>query len=104
VTIVAAIAAHLESDGDTLATQAANAIVTSMTPGYIDLSVADTHQRGPWRDGPLDCSPTVIDSSGNPAGGILIWISDGRLSMIEQFWYTDEPPTGWPTVESLSFE
>jgi len=70
--IVEEAAARLQSGSDDLKAQAAAARVTASSPTYIDLQVSDAAPRGPWDDGPLDVSPSVVNADGELIGGILI--------------------------------
>ena len=87
-----------------LAAQADAARVRSFSPAYVEVDIPDDSPAGPWPDGPLSLSPTVVDDQGEAIGSILIWIAGGRISLLEQPWYTDEPPGSWPPAERVRLE
>lgn len=99
--LLLAIAGALGEAGLPLAVQARHARVTAYSPTYIDLDVPASCDPGTWADGPLDVKPLVTDQSGEPVGEVLVWVSGGRMTLLEQAWFTDDPPTTWPSVESV---
>jgi hypothetical protein len=99
--VLEAMSAVIDVGGDVLAKQAAAARITSASPTYIDVEVPLSCPAGPWSDGPLSLSPTVVDDRGQAVGSILVWVSGGRISFLEQPWYTDDPPTDWPSIERI---
>lgn len=99
--LLAAIGASLGDDGRPLAVQAHHARVTAYSPTYIDLDVPSSCDPGEWADGPLDIKPLVTDQNDEPVGEILVWVSAGRMTLLEQAWFTDDPPTTWPPIESI---
>ena len=103
VLILLAVSQVMEEGGEALAAQAEVARTTSVSPTYIDVEVPANCPLVPEPDGPLPLSPTVVDEHDNPVGSILVWISDGRISLLEQAWYTDAPPTHWPTLDRVQF-
>ena len=103
VLILLAVSEVMDEGGEALAAQAGAARATSVSLTYIDVEVPADCPLVPGPDGPLPLSPTVVDEYGNPAGSILVWISDGRISMLEQAWYTDAPPTHWPPLDRVRF-
>ena len=94
--VLQAMSEAMDIGGEALAMQAAAAQATSVSPTYIEVEVPAECPLGPWPDGPLPLSPTVVDEHADPVGSILVWVSDGRISLLEQAWYTDAPPTQWP--------
>ena len=104
VQILEAMSSLIDGGGDVLAAQARVARVTSFSPTYIDVDVPDDCPTGPWPDGPLPLSPTVVGDRGEVIGSLLIWIAGGRISLLEQPWYTEEPPTSWPSLERVQWE
>lgn len=95
------IADALGEAGLPLAVQARHARVTAYSPTYIDLEVPSSCDLGTWSDGPLDVKPLVTGEAGEPAGEVLVWISGGRMTLLEQAWFTDDPPTVWPSIENV---
>ena len=84
--------------------QARDAHIASEVPGRVlDLEVPVGSQGCDSADGPLPVSPSVV-RGGLLVGELLVWVKDGRLIGLEQPWFTDEPPTTWPSVEELVFE
>lgn len=102
--VLGAVSAVLESGGEVLAVQSRTARVRAFSPTYVELDVPSDSPAGPWPDGPLSLSPTVVDGRGEVIGSILIWVAGGRISLLEQAWYTDQPPTGWPPVERVHLD
>ncbi|MFG1872671.1 hypothetical protein [Micromonospora arborensis] len=98
------VAQRLEVSGEAMALQASAANVETYGPTWIDVKVPDGCPIGDWEDGPLSISPTVLDGRGATAGCVVIWVSEGKLTSLEQGWYTDDPPSGWPSIEMLDWE
>jgi len=99
--LLLAIAGAMGDDGSPLTVQAHNARMTSCSPTYIDLELPSSCDTGTWSDGPLDVKPLVIDDAGEPVGEVLVWVSSGRMTLLEQAWFTDDPPTTWPSIGSV---
>lgn len=99
--LLLAIAELLGDAGQPLAIQARDARVTGYSPTYIDLDVPASCNPGSWADGPLDVKPLVIDRGSDPVGEVLVWVSAGRVTLLEQAWFTDEPPQSWPSLEMV---
>ncbi|MEV8071010.1 hypothetical protein AB0P32_33710 [Streptomyces sp. NPDC085995] len=70
----------------------------------IDVEVPDSVPAAPIGDGVLPAAGTVVDSSGDLFGELLIWVSDGRLSALEFTWYGDTPPTELPDPGSVTVQ
>jgi len=100
--LLLAIAASLGELGRPLAVQAGHARVVGYSPTYIDLDVPESCEPGTWADGPLDVKPLVTDRDGDPMGEVLVWVSAGRMTLLEQAWFTEAPPTIWPPIESVA--
>lgn len=94
--LVAYIASPLGATGRIIATQAAAATVLVDSPTMLDVQVAANAPRIPLANGPIPVDAIVLDEAERLTGEILVWIEGGMLIGIEQAWYTDEPPTGWP--------
>lgn len=101
LSLLLAIAGSLGDAGLPLAAQARHARVTAYSPTYIDLEVPRDCDPGIWVDGPLDIKPLVTDQAGEPVGEVLVWVSGGRMTLLEQSWFTDDPPTRWPSIERV---
>ncbi|OIK04633.1 hypothetical protein [Streptomyces monashensis] len=61
-----------------------------------DLTVPSWVPAAPVADGVLPAVGTVRGDFGEPAGELLVWVSDGRLSALEYAWYGDTAPTRLP--------
>jgi hypothetical protein len=94
----------LSSGGSELAQQARVAWTVSESPAYIELKLPGGTPLGPWPNGPLALSPTVVDQQGQALGGILVWVEEGAISLLEQFWYTDAAPLSWPLLDNVRFQ
>jgi hypothetical protein len=70
-------------------------------PTLLDLSVDPSASAADCVDGPLPVDTTVLSRFGEPEGGILVWVKDGYLSALEHYWYTDEPPTEFPSADRI---
>jgi hypothetical protein len=68
---------------------------------FIDLAVPHSAPRSGADDGPLPGRTLVHDQAGQVLGEVMLWIRDGYLSALEFAWYTDDPPTEWPSPEQL---
>lgn len=102
--LLLAIGAALGDVGQPLKAHARHARVTAYSPTYIDLDVPGNCDPGTWADGPLDIKPLVVDQDGTPVGEVLVWVSAGRVTLLEQAWFTDDPPITWPSIESVRIE
>lgn len=57
---------------------------------------------------PAEVAGHVFDSSGEPIGGVVLWVTDGLLSAMEMYWYDRPFPTPalgqikWQTPTSRS--
>jgi len=99
--VLQAMSDVIEAGGGVLAEQARSARVRSFSPTYIEVEVPAECPDGPWSDGALSLSPSVVDEQGRTVGSILVWVAAGRISLLEQPWYSDDPPTHWPRPEQL---
>jgi hypothetical protein len=43
----------------------------------------------------------VVDGAGHD-GGLLLFVDDGRLSGLEYWWVTDDPPKEFPPITAMS--
>lgn len=94
--LVAHLVSRLGPTAPLIERQAAAAIVIVDSPTMLDLEVPESVQPVPMDDGPLPGSAIVYDDAERPVGEILVWVEKGRLTGLEQAWFTDEPPTQWP--------
>jgi hypothetical protein len=42
----------------------------------------------------------AVDGAGH-AGGLMLWVDDGRLSALEYWWVTQERPDGFPPASAI---
>lgn len=101
--VLFAIAEAIARDGDVLARQVRVARAVAVSPTYVEIDIPPGCALGSWPDGPLSPSPTLVDSAGQAVGSVLAWVSGGKLTLLEQTWYTDDPPFEWPPVDRLVF-
>jgi hypothetical protein len=68
----------------------------------VDLEV-DQDEALPARNvtSPIPGEATVLDERREPAGGVIVFLRDGYLSMLE-IYSADEPITVWPSMDRLS--
>jgi hypothetical protein len=52
-------------------------------------------------DGNVPGGAVVEDLSGQPTGGLILWVQDGYLESVEHWWVTDAMPQEFPSVERL---
>ena len=89
---------------EALRTQLTTARVVGGVPTLLDLDVDPATPRATYPDGPLPVEATVTGPGSAVIGGILVWIKSGYLDGLEYFWYTDDPPTEWPSPDQLTTE
>jgi hypothetical protein len=95
--------AALIPDADHLITQLDTATVDpDSSPTFLDLAVPRTAPRSAATDGPLPGRYLIHGEAGELEGEVMLWMSDGYLSGLELAWYTDEPPTEWPSPDRLA--
>lgn len=88
-------------DGATgLIRQAAAATVVRSSPTMLDLAVSPEIPEVAIEDGPTPGRALIYDGV-KLVGELLVWVRAGRLIGLEQAWYTDEPPTNWPTPDRV---
>lgn len=95
------LARRMGSSGEALGLQADAATADGATATWVDARVPEWVARGDWSDGPIPISALVLDSSGEMAGTVHVWVEAGALTAIEQGWVTDFAPTEWPTLDRL---
>ncbi|MGN7188015.1 hypothetical protein [Microbacterium testaceum] len=98
------IARRLYGDHSALAAQAIAAIQLNESTTILDLRVPDSVPRVSAPDGPLDIRTFVVDRSGEYVGEIIVWITDGFVSCLEQAWYIGDAPRSWPNTKRLVAE
>lgn len=76
--------------------------VSGGKPTFVDFAVPSSAPRSSVDNGPLKITPNAVTQEGDPAGVILVWVDDGRLSAMEYGWYTDETPVGFPAPALVS--
>jgi len=73
---------------------------TPELPTYLHLAVSGASPAD-CEDGPLPGSAGVVSASGDPTGGLILWVANGYLKSVEHWWVTDEMPSEFPLVERL---
>jgi hypothetical protein len=70
----------------------------------VDLEV-DKEQCPPSNAGrPIPAEATVLDESGNPIGGVIVFLDEGYLSLLEIFSFVDKPIDVFPPLDRLRFD
>ena len=85
-----------------LLTQAQSVTVTGGTATFLDLDVDTLSPAANLPNGPLGRTADALTPDGDPAGVILVWVEDGRLSGLEYGWYTDDSPAGFPAPDRVT--
>jgi hypothetical protein len=81
--------------------QARVATIDSTSPTTRSIYVPDSAAPAAVSDGPLPVSAVAYDAAEELCGELLLWVTDGYLSLLEYAWYTDEPPLGLPRPSRL---
>jgi hypothetical protein len=89
---------------DELRNQVDRARVVGGIPTLLDLEVAESVPPSSFLDGPIPPRVLVQDTDGRVTGEILIWVSGGYLSGLEQAWLTDEAPSEFPPPSLVRIE
>lgn len=85
-------------DGDALREQVEAGIATSpCTCPCPSITLAVDHERARpiAYEGRLDLE--VYYGS----GAVMVWVDDGWLSNLETWWWSDDPPTAFPSLDAL---
>jgi hypothetical protein len=96
---------HADFDGrDALLAQIDDAQVVGHCPcgcATVDLKVSGqpTSHAG---YGPIPNEADVLGADGGTIGGVLAFVKDGRLSMLEVYSFTDEPINPLPPLSQLN--
>ena len=70
----------------------------------VDLQVADGPRPAVTISSPIPPEATVFDGRGQPIGGVILFLNDGFLSMLEVYAFGQEPIREWPPSDRLQFE
>lgn len=100
VDVIAHCTASLGDTSKVLTCQADAAKILQASPTMLDLVVPAGLDPVDLPDGPTPGRTFVYDGD-ELIGEVLVWLQHGRLSGLEQAWFTDEPPRQWPSPESL---
>ena len=94
---------YLNSDelATSILAQAQQAAVLRGSATNIDLTPRNDLPPIQLPNGPMPVRVFVQRADEDPTGEILVWIGDGKLIGLEQAWWTDDPPTDWPTPEQV---
>lgn len=95
------------TDAETLRAQIPFASVVEGVPAmptYLHLAVTGASPAG-IKDGPvLGNATVVVSASGDPTGGLLLWVKNGYLESVEHYWFDGDMPLEFPAVEQLRIE
>ncbi|MFC7386332.1 hypothetical protein [Sphaerisporangium rhizosphaerae] len=67
----------------------------------INIKVADHLPAAPIPDDIVPVRAIVKSEDGEPAGELILWLTDGKISALEYAWVTDCMPSGLPDVNSI---
>jgi hypothetical protein len=68
----------------------------------VDLEVAPGMcEPAPDRGSPIVSEAEVIDDTGEPRGGVIVFLTAGYLSMLEVYAHSTEPIRTWPPLDRL---
>ncbi len=101
IELIAHIVEPLGGEAAVLLEQAKSAVVVLYSPTRVDVTVPDVAVRSALPDGPTPGRAIVYDNRDQPVGEILVWIRSGLMIGLEQAWFTDEPPTAWPSPSQV---
>jgi hypothetical protein len=93
VTLLDALLRHEFSGVDELRVQAGQVRASpgcTCGCGTLNLHVPDTAPRS-GAGNPVPVEGTVVDADGEPIGGLLLFVDDGRLSGLEVYSLVDDP-------------
>jgi len=68
----------------------------------IDIEVEPGVERATTTTRTLSTEGNVSNENGDPIGLIVVWLEQGALAGLEYAWFTDEPPTEWPSDDQIS--
>ena len=51
---------------------------------------------------PVSYSPKPVATADYDGGSIMVWIEEGWLSHLEIYWWSDDTPTEFPSLEELT--
>ncbi|MFE9429229.1 hypothetical protein ACFYNO_40510 [Kitasatospora sp. NPDC006697] len=71
----------------------------------IDVAVPDPDAVPPAPAGTATpaAEATVLDAAGEPIGGAMVFVSGGYLSLLEIYFWSDEPITTFPSPDRLQW-
>ena len=67
----------------------------------IDLDASRDLRQAPVSDGLAPAELRVTPLADEPEGDVILFVKDGRLSYLEYVYYTDRPPSSWPSQDRL---
>ncbi len=70
----------------------------------VDLEVADWAPHAVVREPVVPNRASVLDEQGEPIGGVLIALRDGRLAVLEVYTFGDKPIAAMPPLARLEFD
>lgn len=98
--LIAHVNSPLAETSSKLWGQAEDATVVRYSATMLDVEVPSDLPPVDLPDGPTPIKALVHDGD-QLVGELLVWVRAGRLIELEQAWYTDEPPTSWPTPDRV---
>ncbi len=66
-----------------------------------DFEIVGACRPSPCPDGPISTTAMANDADGAPASDILVWVTDGYLSGMENAWLSDVVPQRFPRVDEV---
>ena len=52
-------------------------------------------------DGIITTTDRLVRQGGEPTGGVMLWLKDGRVASYEYYWHTDAMPARQPIPEEI---
>lgn len=98
--LIAHVTSPLAESASKLMGQAEHATVVRYLPTMLDVEVTSDFPAVDLPDGPAPGTALVYERE-QLVGELLVWIRGGRLIGLEQAWFTDDPPTSWPSPEMV---
>ncbi|AZG45840.1 hypothetical protein [Gordonia insulae] len=77
-------------------------VVRGDSPIQVSLTVGSAARSADLSDGPLPVAAQAWDG-GDYLGEVMLFVSDGRMSLLEFAWVTDERPSAFPPLDSIRF-
>lgn len=75
--------------------------VSGGTPTMLDLETDPEASRAPLENGPIHVRALVENERGEVEGEILLWVTDGHISGLEQAWFSESVPESLPDLARI---